>query len=85
VTARIAEGSTPAEAHRLLEELEEKGPVAAPVDGPASRRLLILLAEQDPFAAEFTEYFLRTEGYADPALVRCHGRRSSSMPRPRPT
>jgi CheY-like chemotaxis protein len=28
-----------------------------------SRRLLILLAERDPYAAEFAEYFLRTEGY----------------------
>ncbi len=28
-----------------------------------SRRLLVLLAERDPYAAEYTEYFLRTEGY----------------------
>jgi CheY-like chemotaxis protein len=28
-----------------------------------SRRLLILLAERDRYAAEFSEYFLRTEGY----------------------
>ena len=27
------------------------------------RRLLVLLAEKDPYAAEFSEYFLRTEGY----------------------
>jgi len=27
------------------------------------RRLLVLLAERDPYAAEFSEYFLRTEGY----------------------
>ena len=26
-------------------------------------RLLILLAESDPYAAEFEEYFLRTEGF----------------------
>lgn len=26
-------------------------------------KALILLAERDPYAAEFTEYFLRTEGY----------------------
>jgi CheY-like chemotaxis protein len=35
--------------------------------GPAgragSRRLLVLLAERDPYAAEYAEYFLRTEGY----------------------
>lgn len=30
---------------------------------PGSPRLLILLAERDRYAAELTEYFLRTEGY----------------------
>jgi CheY-like chemotaxis protein len=29
----------------------------------APARLLVLLAERDPYAAELTEYFLRTEGY----------------------
>ncbi len=33
-----------------------------------SQRSAILLAEQDRFAANFAEYFLRTEGY-DIALV----------------
>jgi DNA-binding response OmpR family regulator len=39
--------------------------------------VLVLLAERDPFAAEFAEYFLRTEGYevalalsADDALAK---------------
>ncbi len=36
-------------------------PLAKPGDGPA--RLLVLLAERDPYAADLTEYFLRTEGY----------------------
>jgi CheY-like chemotaxis protein len=31
--------------------------------GLPGRRLLVLLAEKDPYAAEFSEYFLRTEGY----------------------
>ena len=31
--------------------------------GLRGRRLLVLLAEKDPYAAEFSEYFLRTEGY----------------------
>ena len=36
--------------------------------------MTVLLAERDPYAAEFTEYFLRTEGYAvrvvlDPAAA----------------
>ncbi len=30
----------------------------------AGARLLVLLAERDEYAAELTEYFLRTEGYA---------------------
>jgi CheY-like chemotaxis protein len=30
---------------------------------PGGRRLLVLLAERDPYAAEYAEYFLRTEGY----------------------
>lgn len=29
----------------------------------AGRRMLVLLAERDPYAAEMAEYFLRTEGY----------------------
>jgi len=36
-------------------------PVAAPDGHPP--RLLILLAEQDPYAAELQEYFLKTEGF----------------------
>jgi CheY-like chemotaxis protein len=32
-------------------------------ESTGSRRLLVLLAERDPYAAEYTEYFLRTEGY----------------------
>ncbi len=35
---------------------------AKPAEVPA--RVLVLLAERDPYAAELTEYFLRTEGYA---------------------
>jgi CheY-like chemotaxis protein len=41
------------------------GPTAGrlPADAGTGRRLLVLLAERDPYAAEFSEYFLRTEGY----------------------
>jgi CheY-like chemotaxis protein len=31
--------------------------------GRQGRRMLVLLAERDPYAAEMAEYFLRTEGY----------------------
>ena len=42
------------------------GPGRAPLAAAAQRRrrqLLILLAESDPYAAEFQEYFLKTEGF----------------------
>lgn len=37
-----------------------QGPFGA---GKAGRRMLVLLAERDPYAAEMAEYFLRTEGF----------------------
>jgi DNA-binding transcriptional MerR regulator len=60
---QIADGATPAEAHRLFEDhfgVADDGDVRAI---PVVRRLLILLAERDRYAAELSEYFLRTEGY----------------------
>lgn len=61
---QVSAGVSPADAHRLLtERLEGGGPVIPPSDRPPDRRLLILLAERDPYAAEYVEYFLRTEGY----------------------
>ncbi|MGO9177933.1 MAG: MerR family transcriptional regulator [Candidatus Limnocylindrales bacterium] len=60
---QIADGATPAEAHRLFEDqfgVADDGDVRAM---PGGRRLLILLAERDRYAAELSEYFLRTEGY----------------------
>lgn len=58
----MTEGATAADAHRLLAERDEGGPpVAAQADAPA--RLVILLADRDPYAAQFQEYFLRTEGF----------------------
>ncbi len=69
----IDSGLQPADAHRLLAELR-RGRPGDPDDAststdadeqPASRGpLMILLAERDPYAAEFAEYFLRTEGYS---------------------
>jgi DNA-binding transcriptional MerR regulator len=62
VKMRMAEGMSPADAHRLLAEQIGPGlPVAAPDGHPP--RLLILLAEHDPYAAELQEYFLKTEGF----------------------
>jgi DNA-binding transcriptional MerR regulator len=62
VKMRMAEGMSAADAHRLLAEQMGTGlPVAAPDGHPP--RLLILLAEHDPYAAELQEYFLKTEGF----------------------
>jgi DNA-binding transcriptional MerR regulator len=64
VKERLDRGLQPAEAHRLLgEQLEGGGNFRAREEGEPGPRLLILLAERDPYAAEFAEFFLRTEGY----------------------
>ena len=56
------DGLSAADAHRLLAEQADGGrPVLPPAGHPP--RLLILLAEHDPSAAELQEYFLKTEGF----------------------
>jgi DNA-binding transcriptional MerR regulator len=63
IRAQMGEGASAADAHRLLAERMEGGmPLTAPSVQPATR-LLILLAESDAYAAEFQEYFLKTEGF----------------------
>lgn len=61
---QVAAGMSPADGHRLLSERLASGQPLQSAGAPSRDTLLILLAEQDPFAAEFAEYFLRTEGYA---------------------
>jgi len=64
VTEALARGLQPAEAHRLLgEQLERGGGYRSADERGQAPRLLILLAERDPYAAEFAEFFLQTEGY----------------------
>ena len=64
VKERLEQGLQPAEAHRLLgERLERGGDFRSTDDSEPAPRLLILLAERDPYAAEFAEFFLQTEGY----------------------
>jgi DNA-binding transcriptional MerR regulator len=69
VKAQLAAGMAPADAHRLLAERLSAGGLLVGEPEPAKTRLLVLVAERDPFAAELSEYFLRTEGY-DVALAR---------------
>lgn len=68
VRERIESGLQPADAHRVLaERRQEAGSavIAADVATHDEDRaaFTILLAERDPYAAEFVEFFLRTEGY----------------------
>jgi DNA-binding transcriptional MerR regulator len=68
VLRNIDRGLQPADAHRLLADRLTQGSDWTLGDwtlgDPESEtRLLIMLAERDPYAAEFAEYFLRTEGY----------------------
>lgn len=62
VKSRITEGVSAADAHRLLAERAE-APVLTSSPQAPNTRLLILLAERDPYSADFEEYFLRTEGF----------------------
>lgn len=68
----IHSGLQPADAHRLLAERRRaRTDPTDPTSGVVVLRnervddapLEILLAERDPYAADFAEYFLRTEGY----------------------
>ncbi len=61
VVERMAEGASPGDAHRLLAERLGAGGVTRPQ--PESPNVVILLAERDRYAAELSEYLLRTEGY----------------------
>ena len=61
VLRSMEDGSSAADAHRLLAER-----LGRPADVSLAGRdvvMMILLAERDRFAAELCEYFLRTEGY----------------------
>jgi DNA-binding transcriptional MerR regulator len=65
ICAQIDQGLQPADAHRLLAQRQED--VATPGRGEAQAShdpgITVLLAERDQYAAEFADYFLRTEGY----------------------
>jgi DNA-binding transcriptional MerR regulator len=61
ISGEIGGGSTPGDAHRLLADRGSDTPPDAST--ASSIGLLILVAERDPFAASYVDYFLRTEGY----------------------
>jgi len=60
VRDQVDRGASPADAFRLL---DAKMADYAKNDPARDVSVLIILAERDPYAAEFSEYFLRTEGY----------------------
>src|SRR5437016_4114976 len=61
IQGAMGSGSSAADAHRVLRErvVAGQGVVASAM----TDSVLVLLAERDPFAAELTEYLLRTEGF----------------------
>lgn len=64
VKEQLDRGLQPAEAHRqLADRLAQRGDIRPPGERETAPRLLILLAERDPYAADFAEFFLQTEGY----------------------
>ena len=64
IKARLDEGLSAADAHRLLGERRAGGePIVQSPDSTALPRLLVLLAESDRQAAQLNEFFLRTEGW----------------------
>jgi CheY-like chemotaxis protein len=63
VVGQMASGVAAADAHRMLaERMGDDGSRWTTVR-EMDARVVILLAERDPYAAEFSDYFLRTEGY----------------------
>lgn len=63
VRAQMGAGASVADAHRLLAERAETGQSPVPPSARPETRPLIQLAESDAYAAEFEEYFLKTEGF----------------------
>ncbi len=63
IVKKVGEGVPPADAHRLLTARLAEGDRLSLTEPRGEVQLLILLAERDPYSAEFADYFLRTEGY----------------------
>ncbi|MFF0268316.1 response regulator [Kribbella sp. NPDC004536] len=63
VRDRLSDGMAASDAYRVLEGRIASGVPLEQARIPDGDGLLVMLAEQDPFAADFSDYFLRTEGY----------------------
>jgi DNA-binding transcriptional MerR regulator len=63
IAAEVSRDLSAADAHRLLAERREGGRPLVNESPGGGTRLLVLLAERDPVAADLAEFFLRTEGY----------------------
>lgn len=62
VARETGAGMSPGDAHRLLADRGQTVPLE-PQGGSEGVGVLILVAERDPYAASYVDYFLRTEGY----------------------
>jgi DNA-binding transcriptional MerR regulator len=62
VKAQMDQGASAADAHRLLRERLENPDLPQEPATQVIKRPLVLLAENDPFSAEFQEYYLSAEG-----------------------
>src|ERR1700736_1226974 len=64
IKRQIESGMSAADAHRVLSQELASGRLPAGGDEEREElRPLVLIAERDPYAAQLSEYFLRTEGY----------------------
>jgi DNA-binding transcriptional MerR regulator len=66
IREQTAAGLQPADAHRLLarDRAEVRYSDRAEAHSGEGPAFVVLLAERDPYAADFADYFLRTEGYS---------------------
>ena len=64
IKRQIESGISAADAHRVLSQELAAGRLPSATEGQKEElRPLVLIAERDPYAAQLSEYFLRTEGY----------------------
>jgi CheY-like chemotaxis protein len=63
IATEVTRGLSASDAHRLLSDQGKAGRNLAREGSSDRTRLLVLLAERDPAAADLVQFFLRTEGY----------------------